>query len=154
MAKREDDDAEDPDWHSVFMGLAFDGENTLYASEGESGRVRAIDIVTGKHTAVLDLNQAGYGDSYSGDMALDAARGLLFVVDQANFRLVEIDIRRKKILQSIRTGRLPFAVTLAPDGRTAYVTDLGMFEYSALPGADPERSETHRPAVSGIRISI
>jgi DNA-binding beta-propeller fold protein YncE len=134
----EDDDAEDPDWHSVFMGLAFDGERTLYASEGESGRVRAIDIVTGKREAVLDLNQSGYRDSYSGDMAFDPARGLLFVVDQANFRLVEIDARRRKILQSIRTGRLPFAVALAPDGRTAYVTDLGMFEYSALPGVNPD----------------
>jgi len=134
----DDDDAGDPDWHSVFMGLAFDGERTLYASEGESGRVRAIDVVTGKREALLDLNQAPYRDSYSGDMAIDAARGLLFVVDQANFRLVEIDVRRRKILQSIRTGRLPFAVALAPDGRTAYVTDLGMFEYSAIPGANPD----------------
>jgi DNA-binding beta-propeller fold protein YncE len=133
-----DDAADDPEWLSVFMGLAFDGERTLYASEGESGKVRAIDIVTGKRQAVLDLNQGGYRDSYTGDMAMDAARGLLFVVDQANFRLIEIDTRRKAILQSIRTGRLPFAVALAPDGRTAYVTDLGMFEYRALPGADPK----------------
>ena len=137
-----DDAADDPEWLSVFMGLAFDGERTLYASEGESGKVRAIDIVTGKRQAVLDLNQGGYRDSYSGDMAIDAVRGLLFVVDQANFRLVEIklvesDARRNAIVQSIRTGRLPFAVALAPDGRTAYVTDLGMFEYRAVPGADP-----------------
>jgi DNA-binding beta-propeller fold protein YncE len=131
-----DDAADDPEWLSVFMGLAFDGERTLYASEGESGKVRAIDIVTGKREAVLDLNRGGYRDSYTGDIAMDAARGLLFVVDQANFRLVEIDARRKAILQSIGTGRLPFAVALAPDGRTAYVTDLGMFEYRALPGAD------------------
>jgi DNA-binding beta-propeller fold protein YncE len=129
---------EDPDWHSVFMGLAFDGERTLYASEGESGRVRAIDITTGKRQSVIDLNHDGYRDSYSGDMALDAVRGLLYVVDQANFRLVEIDTRRGNIVQSIRSGRLPFAVALAPDGRTAYVTDLGMFEYRALPGADPK----------------
>jgi DNA-binding beta-propeller fold protein YncE len=133
-----DDAGDDPEWQSVFMGLAFDGERTLYASEGESGKVRAIDIVTGKRVAVLDLNQGGYRDSYSGDIAMDPARGLLFVVDQANFRLVELDTRRKAILQSIRTGRLPFAVALAPDGRTAYVTDLGMFEYRALPGADPK----------------
>jgi DNA-binding beta-propeller fold protein YncE len=133
-----DDAGDDPEWLSVFMGLAFDGEHTLYASEGESGKVRAIDIVTGKRQAVFDLNQGGYRDSYTGHVAIDTARGLLFVVDQANFRLVEIDSRRKAILQSIRTGRLPFAVALAPDGRTAYVTDLGMFEYRALPGADPK----------------
>ena len=92
------------------MGLAFEGERTLYASEGESGKVRAIDIATGKREAVLDLNRGGYRDSYTGDIAIDSARGLLFVVDQANFRLVMInlvkpDARRKAILQSIRTGR-------------------------------------------------
>jgi len=137
-----DDAGDDPEWLSVFMGLAFDGERTLYASEGESGKVRAIDIVSGKREAVLDLNRGGYRDSYTGDIAMDAARGLLFVVDQANFRLVEIDARRKAILQSIRTGRLPFAVALAPDGQTVYVTDLGMFEYRALPGADPKDLKT------------
>jgi DNA-binding beta-propeller fold protein YncE len=134
----DDPDADDPDWHSVFMGLAFDGDRTLYASEGESGCVRAIDIVTGKRQAAIDLNQDGYRDTYSGDMAIDVASGVLLVVDQANFRLIEIDTRRRKIVKSIRTGRLPFAVALAPDGRTAYVTDLGMFQYQAVPGADPK----------------
>src|SRR3984957_18183863 len=87
-----DADADDPEWLSVFMGLAFDGERTLFASEGESGKVRAIDIVTGKREAVLDLNRGGYRDSYTGDIAIDSARGLLFVVDQANFRLVMINL--------------------------------------------------------------
>ena len=30
----------DDQWHSVFMGLAFAGEHSVYASEGNSGRVR------------------------------------------------------------------------------------------------------------------
>src|ERR1700722_2826672 len=87
-----DADPDDPEWLSVFMGLAFDGERTLFASEGESGKVRAIDIFTGKREAVLDLNRGGYRDSYTGDIAIDSARGLLFVVDQANFRLVMINL--------------------------------------------------------------
>jgi DNA-binding beta-propeller fold protein YncE len=141
--KRENADADDDDgdWNSVFMGLAFDGERALYASEGESGRVRLIDIETGMRQARFDLNQGGCKDSYSGDLTFDSDRGLLYVVDQANFRLVAIDTRARKIVGSVRTGRLPFAVALGPDGRTAYVANLGMFEYRAVPGADPESAK-------------
>ena len=131
---------DDTEWHSVFMGLAFDGENTLYASEGEPGRIRRLDLARGSSERWLSLNQKGYRDSYTGDLAFDAGRGLLLAVDQANFRLAVIDVRKRTILSSLRTGRLPFAVALSPDGRTAYVTNLGMFEYRAIPGADAKRA--------------
>ncbi len=139
-------DDEDANWYSVFMGLAFDGDQKLYASEGESGRIRLVDPANGKRLARFDLDQAGYKDSYSGDLALDAGRGVLYAVDQANFRLVALDARTGRILSSIRTGRLPFAVALSPDGKTVWVANLGMFEYQAIPGADPKRArETGLP---------
>src|SRR5271166_3354097 len=80
------------DWKSAFMGLAFESEDTLWASEGESGQVRLIDvrsggIRSGAKQARLDLNTGGFRDSYSGDLALDRKRGILYVVDQANFRV-------------------------------------------------------------------
>jgi DNA-binding beta-propeller fold protein YncE len=138
-------DDDDADWQSVFMGLAFDGESRLYASEGESGKVRLIDVNSQKRLERFDLNQGGYKDSYTGDLALDADRGLLYVVDQANFRLVIIDInkdsKKRGSMKSIRTGRLPFAVALSPDRKQAYVTNLGMFEYKAIPGADADRAK-------------
>ncbi len=134
--------SDEEDWHSVFMGLAFDGESTLYASEGEPGRIRRVDLHTGKGAPFLDLNQGGMRDSYTGDLAFDPARRLLYVVDQANFRLAIVDAGRRAVVSSIRTGRLPFAVALSPDRKTAYVTNLGMFEYSALPGADPKQPQT------------
>lgn len=152
-----DDEA---DWHSIFMGLAFDGEEALFASEGESGRIRRVDLRTGKGTPWVELNQGKAADSYSGDLAYDASRHLLFAVDQANFRMAILDARRRTVVSSIRTGRLPFAIALSPDRKTAYVTNLGMFEYRAIPGADPKKPETGLPfppfgfpspeAVSGV----
>ena len=127
------------------MGLAFDGEETLYASEGESGRVRRVDLKTGKGAPFIDLNQGGAADSYTGDLAFDSERRLLYVVDQANFRIAIVDARRRAVIASIRTGRLPFAVALSPDRKTAYVTNLGMFEYRAIPGADAKKPETGLP---------
>ncbi len=133
--------AEDEDeWRSVFMGLAFDGERSVFASEGNSGRVRLIDPTTGETKRIYDLNGEGFQDSYTGDLALDRVRGILYVLDQANFRMSAIDVRKHQVIASVRIGRLPFAIALSPDGRKAYVTNLGMFQYQAIPGADPKQA--------------
>jgi YVTN family beta-propeller protein len=133
--KPEPGESED-DWRSTFMGLAFDGEQLLYASEGESGQVRAINPATGARLRRFDLNGDGFADSYSGDLALDGERGVLYVVDQANFRVVLFDVRSGRRLSSVQVGRLPFAIALSPDAKRAYVTNVGMFSYKAIAGAD------------------
>ncbi|MCS7044333.1 MAG: hypothetical protein NZR01_16225 [Bryobacteraceae bacterium] len=139
-AKARDEEAErdEDDWRSVFMGLAFTGDRRLFASEGNSGRVREISLPGGQVHRVLELNQGGWRDSYSGDLAYDAQRRILYVVDQANFRVAVFDARSGRMVASVRTGRLPFKAALSPDGRRLYVTNIGMFEYKPVPGADPE----------------
>lgn len=145
--KNGEPEAEKDDWRSVFMGVAFDERGrVLYASEGNSGRVRVLEMPRGAKLRVYDLNQNGFRDSYTGDLALDGKRQLLYVVDQANFRVAVIDLRKHQLLASMRMGRLPFALALSPDGMRLYVTNLGMFEYRPLPGADPKRArETGLP---------
>jgi YVTN family beta-propeller protein len=132
----ERDEKSDDQWHSVFMGLAFATEHSVYASEGNSGRVRLVDLAAGEAKKIYDLNRDGFADSFTGDLAFDADRGVVYVLDQANFRLVAIDVRKQRVLSSVRLGRLPFALALSPDKRTAYVTNVGMFEYQPLPGLD------------------
>jgi YVTN family beta-propeller protein len=139
MVKR-DDPEESEAWRSVFMGLAFNGEHTLYCSEGNSGRIRVINPSDESRKLLLDLNRDGYSDSFTGDLAFDPERKLLYALDQANFRLVTIDVSRRRALASLRLGRLPFALALSPDKRRAYVTNIGMFEYKAVPGADKKQA--------------
>lgn len=131
---------DDDEWRSVFMGVAFSGEHSAYAAEGNSGRVRLLDLSGSGTKRVYDLNQGGFPDSYTGDLAFDSERGLLYVLDQANFRLAVVDTRRNRITASLRLGRLPFSLALSPDRRTLYVTNIGMFEYQGLPGADPRNA--------------
>ncbi len=139
--KRDDNkgDGDDADWHSVFMGLAFENDRRIFASEGNTGRVREFDPESGAQRHSYNLNSGGYSDSYTGDLALDRERGILYVLDQANFRMVSIDVRKREVLASVRLGRLPFAIALSADGRRAWVTNVGMFQYQALPGADRKR---------------
>src|SRR5207237_2325805 len=78
---------------------------------------------------------------YSGDLALDAERNILYVVDQANFRVAVVDVRSRQVTASLRVGRLPFALALSPDRKRLYVTNFGMFEYQALPGVDRKHAK-------------
>lgn len=145
-SKEHPGDGEDEDWRSVAPGIAFETDRALWASEGNSGRVRLMNAASGAKIQTIDLDQRGYKDSYSGDLAYDRTRRLLYVVDQANFRVAVIDARARKLISSVRTGRLPFAIAIAPDGQRIYVTNVGMFEYKAVPGADPKRAvETGLP---------
>ena len=133
--------AADNEWRSVFMGVAFAGNRSAYISEGNSGQVRLIDLASGDRRKRYDLNKNGFSDSYTGDLAFDAGRGLLYVLDQANFRLVTIEVRKGQVLASLPLGRLPFAMSLSPDKRTAYITNIGMFQYRPIPGADRQRPQ-------------
>ncbi|MGB7759127.1 MAG: bifunctional YncE family protein/alkaline phosphatase family protein, partial [Bryobacteraceae bacterium] len=121
-------------WHSVSLGVALAGDRGIYLAEGESGRVVLFDT-SDERRRVFDLNQGGFAGSFTGDIALDAARGILYVADQANFRIAAIDARSRQVVGSVRVGRLPFAIALAPDARKLYVANCGMFEYRALAGA-------------------
>lgn len=127
-------DSDAKEFRSTFMGLQFSDEKQLWVAEGNSGRVRSLDPLTGERRKLIELNGSGFTDSFSGDLAIDEARGILYVTDQANFRICAIDMRKGKLLGSVRVGRLPFALALAPDGKTAYVTHVGIFEYQAIPG--------------------
>ncbi|HWC00181.1 MAG TPA: hypothetical protein VG672_25910 [Bryobacteraceae bacterium] len=133
--EREGQESKDA-WTGVSMGLAFSGDKSVYVAEGNSGRVRLIDLGLGGTKKVYDLNQDDFSDSFTGDLAFDAERGMLYVLDQANFRMVTIDVRNGRVAASTRLGRLPFAITLSPDKHKAYVTNIGMFEYRAIKGAD------------------
>jgi YVTN family beta-propeller protein len=127
------------DWRSVYMGLALSGEHAVFASEGNSGRISLFDW-SSQRRRVIDLNQGGFDDSYTGDLALDAERNILYAVDQANSRVAVIDARSRQVLASVRVGRLPFALALSPDRRKLYVTNVGMLEYRAIPGADQRQA--------------
>lgn len=132
----------DADWRSVFMGIAFVNEHSAWVSEGNTGKIAQFDwnAAAGGRRRAIDLNQKGYDDSYTGDLALDNERGMLYVVDQANFRIAVVDTRSRQVVASVKVGRLPFAMTLSADKRKLYVTNIGMFEYRAIPGADVKQA--------------
>jgi len=133
------------DWRGVSTGLAFSGDRNVYVSEGNSGRILLFDSHDEVRRAI-DLDQGGFHDSFTGDLAFDFQRNILYALDQANQRVAVIDARTRQVVASVPVGRLPFAMALSPDRRKLYVTNAGTFTYQLLPGADPDRArETGLP---------
>lgn len=140
------------DWHGVSTGLAFSGDHNVYVSEGNSGRIAMLDSHD-ERRRLIDINQGGFRDSFTGDLAFDFERNILYALDQANQRVAVIDARSRQVVAAVPVGRLPFAMTLSPDRRTLYVANAGMFAYQLLPGAGlafPAFGFPSREAVEGV----
>lgn len=127
--------------NAVFMGLAFlPDDRTVVASGGTDGTVMLWDIPNRERIATIDCNGeidgVTYEDSYTGDLALAADGRTVYVCDQANFRVVIVDVTDRTVVGSVPVGRYPFGVALSPDGSHLYVANVGMYEYSAVEGYD------------------
>ncbi len=120
-------------WESASYGIAFESEKSVWIAEGDSGKIRLIDSSSGARRKLVSINAGDCHNSYTADLAIDPPRHILYVIDQANYRLVLIDTLKDVILSSIPTGRMPFTVALSPDRNTAYVANIGLFRYQALP---------------------
>jgi len=127
------------EWLGVSLGVAVSGEHAAFVAEGNSGRVSLLDRSAGRRRAI-DLNQGGAHDSFTGDLAFDAVGGFLYVADQANSRVAVVEARSRQVVASVSVGRLPFALALSPDRGKLYVTNVGMLEYRAIPGADARQA--------------
>jgi YVTN family beta-propeller protein len=132
----------DPD--SVFLGVAVAPDNrTLYLSEGNNGRVGIFDLVTRQRLYSLSIDGTFQGKTYANSLTasllLSPDGRRLYLLDLAHFRLVILDTNSKQIVSSIAVGRMPFGLALSPDGRFVYVSNVGMFQYSLIPGFDANR---------------
>ena len=126
---------------ACFMGLAVSPDNkTVYVAGGETNKIFLFDLTTGKKTGTINCSvkttSADYRHGYIGDMALSRDGKTLYALDQIGFRMVIIDVATQKIRHNVSTGRYPFGITLSPNEKTAYVANVGVFEYKPFTDLD------------------
>ena len=122
---------------SVFMGLAISPDNSkVYVAGGQGNSILTFDLLTGSKKDSVDCSVSEDGtkfpDGYIGDMAMTKDGNYIFAVDQMNFRLVIVDTRKMKVINSVPVGRYPFGVALSHDEKKVYVANVGMFQYSKI----------------------
>ena len=131
----------------AFIGVVFSKDSkTAYLSGGDKGNVIVFDVKTNSRVDSIELNQTfdnkNFVDSWTSDIAINADKNELYVLDRGNFRLVKIDLNTKRITASIPVGRIPFGIALSPDKKTAFVANVGLYEYKAIPGVTPTNKDS------------
>lgn len=124
---------------STFLGVVFSADSKkIYLSGGDFGTIMEVDIENGKVLRTFSINgrdgKNDWTDSFTSDLMLLPEQNQLLVLDQANFRLVRLDLLNGKVLSSVPTGRIPFGINLSPDHRFAFVANVGMYAYPIVEG--------------------
>ena len=132
------------------MGIAFVNEHSAWVSEGNSGKIALFDwnsSVQSGRRRTIDLNQKGYDDSYTGDLALDSrARHAL------RRRPGEFPGRghRHPLAAGDRVGEgragCRLRMTLSPDRRKAIRDESRHVRISG----DSRRRSRSRPSATGL----
>jgi YVTN family beta-propeller protein len=123
----------------VYAGVAYSPDGKLlYVATGDSGAVEVRN--TWRRQARISLNGVSQGrvykESFAASLVLSSNGRRLYVIDQANWRVMVIDTTTRTKIASLRTGVNPIALCLSPDGKRLYVANSGLFEYKTIPGAD------------------
>ncbi len=146
-----------------YLGVAFSTDSkTVYLSGGDNGAVLTYDIENLTRQDSISLNGVidgvAYNDSFTADLVLNESNHELLVLDRGNFRMVRINLATKKITASIKAGRFPFGLALSPDKKTAFVANVGMYEYPLITGATPSNYDSlmisHHPYGNNTPESI
>ena len=125
----------------VYAGIAYaPGGKRLYVSTGDTGFVDVMSTNDWRRIARISLNGLlqghVYKESFAAMLVLSNKGRTLYVIDQANWRVVVIDTATGTKIGSLKTGVNPIALCLDPDGGRLYVANSGLFEYKTIPGAD------------------
>jgi len=130
-----------------YLGACFAADSrTVYLSGGGNGAALMYDFESYTRSDSISLNGnidgTLYRDSFTSDIILNDSLNELLVLDRANFRMVRIDLASGNITSSVRVGRQPFDLNLSPDKKTAFVANVGMYEYPLITGATPENYDS------------
>lgn len=130
-----------------FLGIAFHPtQPKVYLSGGDNGAVIVYDYLNYKTLDSISLNGTvagkNYEDSFTSDLLFSKQTNELLVLDRGNFRMVRINAETRQLTASIPTGRQPFGLALSPDGNTALVANVGVYDYALVQGATPANADS------------
>ena len=131
----------DPEWQGVSSGIAFESNKAIWVSEGVSGKLRQLDLSSGDTRKTVSLNNAEWRNSFTGDLAWDSARRVLYIVDEGNSRLAVMEAKAGHVVSSVSLGRRPTAIALSPEGTSVYVSSTETNAVCPVDAREPLKPE-------------
>jgi DNA-binding beta-propeller fold protein YncE len=146
---------------------AAGGENgNIWVGDTASGTIiGSVNLNGAAHPLDRPLNVENtpalrFKGAFPGNMALSRDGRYLYVVDQGSFQVFVVDTTLittgtagpdlvtepdnfQAVVGTAKTGRYPYGISLSPDGRTLYVTNVGVFQYTHLTPASPTGDPNH-----------
>jgi len=137
---------------AAFMGVGFSPDSkTVYVAGGRDWSVTAFDLASGEKTFRIDcaheVDDEKFRYGYLGDLCVTKDGRTIYAVDQSNFRMLVINVRKESVITSIPVGRYPFGIALDPEEKNAYVANVGMFEYDYYRDEEGKRAKLAFPPV-------
>ncbi len=80
----------------------------------------------------IDANAEPLNSTYINAVALRADERVVFGVDTAHQRVIAFDLAERKVPSAVPAGRQPYALALTDDGRSLFVANIGLFNYSLV----------------------
>jgi YVTN family beta-propeller protein len=127
----------------VHAGVAYSADGQiLYVATGNSGKIDVYSTGDWRKIAQIPLDgklgETEVKGSFAASVLVSADGQTLYVLDQGNFRVAVVDAAARRVIASVPTGNYPYSFALSPDGSRLYVTNIGLFTYSTLPGTKRE----------------
>ena len=128
---------------SVYMGLAISPDDSIvYVAGGQANKVYSFSLTDGRKVGTFSCEYEedearDYSHGYIGDLCISQDGKFLYILDQIGFRMIKMECSTGKIISQVSTGRYPFGICLSPDGKEAYIANVGMYEYQLIPSVDP-----------------
>src|SRR5262249_53742686 len=147
-----------PDSKRVYVSAGENGN--IWIADVDLGKaVGSVNLNGAAHPLDRPLSTTStpalhFKGAFPGNMTLTGDGRFLFVVDQGGFKVHVIDTSKittgvdalgritepdnfAAIVGRIGVGRYPFGIGLSADGRTLFVTHVGVFQYTHLRPASP-----------------
>jgi DNA-binding beta-propeller fold protein YncE len=115
-----------------YMGAAITDNNKIaYLSGGDNGDILVFDLTLMESIKRISINgkcnDRNYKDSFVGDIRISDDEKRLYILDQFNFRMVIMDIENYRVMHSVPVGRFPLGIDISPNGKFAYIANMGNF---------------------------
>ncbi len=82
--------------------------------------------------ASITANDDARNATYINAVALRSDERVVFGVDTAHQRAIAFDLKTHRVLSAVPAGRQPYALALSEDGRSLFVANIGLFNYSLV----------------------